>query len=81
MANATIGSAMPDDLVAFTHVALFNPAISTLAEVLRYSHLPEFAGLTLQQLHQHPPVQHYDPRAHGPGTTQELHQTKTSSAP
>ncbi len=32
MANATISSAMPADLVAFAHVALFSPALSTLAE-------------------------------------------------
>jgi len=57
MANAAIGSAMPADLVAFTHMTLFNPALSNLAEVLSHGHLPEFSGLTLQQLHQYPPVQ------------------------
>jgi len=53
--NAAIGRAMPADLVAFAHMALFSPALSTLAKVLHLGHLPEFAGLTLKQLHQHPP--------------------------
>jgi len=54
MANTSIGSATPANLVAFVHVALFSPALSTLAESLWHGHLPEFNGLTLQWLCQHP---------------------------
>jgi len=54
-ANAAVGSATPAELVAFAHAALFSPALSALAKALQSRHLPEFAGLTLQQLHQHPP--------------------------
>jgi len=55
MANAAIGSTTPTDLVAFAHTALFSPALSTLAEVLQWGHLPEFACQTLKWLHKHPP--------------------------
>jgi len=54
-ANAATSTASPANLVAFAHAAMFSPAISTLAEALRCSHLPEFVGLTLQQLLKHPP--------------------------
>ncbi len=54
-ANATVGSATPADLVAFDHAVLFSPALSTLAKALQCRYHPEFASLTLQRLHQHPP--------------------------
>jgi len=54
-ANDAMGSTTPAELVAFAHAALFSPALSTLAKALRRGHLPEFASLTLQRLHQHPP--------------------------
>jgi len=43
------------DLVAFAHAAMFSLALSTLEAVLQGRHLPEFSGLTLQHLQQHPP--------------------------
>jgi len=46
--NAATSAASPANLVAFAHVAMFSPAISTLAEALRCGHLLEFVGLTLQ---------------------------------
>jgi len=54
-ANTTIGAATTADLVAFAHAAMFSPALSTLEEVLQCGHLPEFAGLMLKHLCQHPP--------------------------
>jgi len=41
--------------VAFAHAAMFSLALSALAEGLWCGYLPEFAGLTLDQLQQHPP--------------------------
>jgi len=54
-ANVAIGTAKPAKLVAFVHAAMFSPAFSTLAEALWHGYLPEFAGLTLECLQQHPP--------------------------
>jgi len=54
-AHATIGSATPAELVAFAHTAMFSLMLSTMAATLQCSHLPEFAGVTLKQLQQHPP--------------------------
>jgi len=54
-AHAAIGSPTMADLVAFAHAAMFSPALSTLEAALQCGHLPEFAGLTLQCLRQHPP--------------------------
>jgi len=54
-ANASIDSTSRADLVAFVHAALFSPALSTLAKALCHGHLPEFVGLMLQCLRQHPP--------------------------
>jgi len=48
LVNAAIGGASPADLVAFAHVALFSPVLSTLAEALCWGHLTKYAGLTLQ---------------------------------
>jgi len=53
-ANTALGSATAADLVAFAHAALFSPALSTLEEALRRGHVPEFVGLSLQLLQNHP---------------------------
>ena len=45
-ASAAIGSATPADLVAFSHAALFSPALSTLDQALQKNYLSSLPGLT-----------------------------------
>jgi hypothetical protein len=47
--------AMPANLVAFAHAALFSPALSTLDMALSKGFLPPFMGLSHQTLHKYPP--------------------------
>ena len=53
--HAAIGSMMPADLVAFTHAALFSPALSTLVIALDKGFLTNFPGLTPLLLCKQPP--------------------------
>jgi hypothetical protein len=53
--NATIQSATPAQLVAFSHAALFSPALSTLQSALDKNLLPDFPGLSAASLRKHPP--------------------------
>ena len=52
---AAIGSATPQALVAFSHAALFSPALSTLVTALTKGFLPQMPGLTLTTLRKYPP--------------------------
>jgi hypothetical protein len=54
-ANAALGSATPQDLVAFGHAALFSPALSTLEQALNQDFIDGFPGLTATSLRKHPP--------------------------
>ena len=51
--NAAIGSATLAEIVAFAHVALFSPALSTLSTALTKGCLTNFPGLSLQLLCKH----------------------------
>ncbi len=75
-ANAATSTASLANLVAFAHMAMFSPAISTLAEALRRGHLLEFAGLTLQQLLKHPPQSIAMIKGHLDQEQQNLRSTK-----
>ena len=55
-ANAAIGSATPAQLVAFSHAALFSPALSTLAGALSKGYISGLPGLTSELLRRHPPA-------------------------
>jgi len=77
-ANTALGSANVADLVAFTHAALFSPAMSTLEEALRRGHVPDFAGLSLQTLQKHPPLSNATIKGHLDQTRQNLRSTKTT---
>jgi membrane-associated phospholipid phosphatase len=50
-----VGSATPQALVAFSHAALFSPALSTLTTALVKGFLPPMPGLTLATLCKYPP--------------------------
>ena len=54
-AMGAIGSATPAEIVAFSHAALFSPALSTLEHAVKSGFLTNFPGLTLDQLRKHPP--------------------------
>jgi hypothetical protein len=51
---STIGSATPEELVAFAHAALFSPAPSTLAIALKKGFVHNFPGLTEKTLTKYP---------------------------
>jgi hypothetical protein len=53
--NAAIGSATAAELVAFSHAALYSPALSTLEQALEREFLTSFPGLTKKSLRKHPP--------------------------
>jgi len=53
--NATSDTATPAELVTFAHATMFSPALSTLTEAMWCGYLPEFMGLTLEQLQKYPP--------------------------
>ena len=54
-ACGAIGSATPAEIVAFTHAALFSPALSILEHALTKGFLVNFPGMTLAQVRKHPP--------------------------
>jgi hypothetical protein len=54
-ANGAIGSASPEQLVAFAHAALFPPALSTLDQALAKGYITNFPGLTSKLLRKYPP--------------------------
>lgn len=47
-------STKPADLVAFSHVSLFSPPLTTLAEALRKDYIIGFPGLTKETLAKYP---------------------------
>ena len=53
--NATAGTARPDELIAFSHAALFSPVLSTLEYALRSNFIIHFPGLTVPLLRKYPP--------------------------
>jgi hypothetical protein len=54
-ANAAIGSAKPDELVACAHSSLFSPALSALATALDNNFVTNFPGLSSRTFRKHPP--------------------------
>jgi hypothetical protein len=54
-ANAAIGSAKPDELVARAHSSLFSPALSALATALDNNFVANFPGLSSRTFCKHPP--------------------------
>ena len=54
-AHLALSSMKPVDLVAFSHAALFSPALSTLESALQKNLLLGFPGLSLRTLRAHPP--------------------------
>jgi len=52
---AAVGSATPEQIVAFAHACLFSPVLSTLEAALTKGYLTNFPGLTVTSLHKHPP--------------------------
>jgi hypothetical protein len=50
-----VGSTTPQALVAFSHAALFSPALFTLTTALTKGFLPPMPGRTLATLCKHPP--------------------------
>ena len=53
--NAAIGMPTTADRIAFTHAALFLPALSTLEQALKRGFLTNFPGLTPALLQKYPP--------------------------
>ena len=53
--NAAVGLPSTADRVAFSHAALFSPALSTLLEALNREFLVNFPALTAKNLRKHPP--------------------------
>ena len=75
-------TASPATIVAFAHAALFSPALSTLETALRRNLLPGIAGLTLQGLQRHPPVDSVPMiKGHLDQTRQHQRSTKRVPAP
>jgi len=64
-------------LVAFSHVALFSPALSTLTTALQCNYIPKFAGLTLHCLQLHPPQSIPMHKGHMDQACQNQQSTKT----
>ena len=54
-ANAAIGSATPEQIIAFSHATLFSPALTTLESALKKGYLTNFPGLTAKALRKYPP--------------------------
>ena len=57
-------SAKPAELVAFSHAALFSPAITTLQKALSHKYIHGFPGLTLKSLTKYPPVSEATTKGH-----------------
>ncbi len=76
-ANAALGTASAANLIAFAHMALFSPALSTLEEALCQGHLPEFVGLTLASLQKHPLLLDATIKGHLDQTQMNQQSTKT----
>lgn len=78
-AYGAIGSATPAEIVAFTHAALFSPALSTLEHALTKGFLINFPGMTLAQVRKHPPRSIPMTKGHLDQTRQNQRSTKTTA--
>ena len=76
-ANAAIGSATPEQIVAFSHGALFSPVLSTLETALNKYFLTNFPGLTAKSLRKHPPPSYAMVKGH----LDQVRKNKNSTKP
>jgi hypothetical protein len=51
--NSAIGALKAAELVVYSHVTLFSPAISTLEQALKRGYIRNFPGLTAKTLQRH----------------------------
>jgi hypothetical protein len=78
---SAIGSATPAELVTFAHAALFSPAPSTLAIVLKKGFVQNFPGLTKKTLAKYPPRLYAIVKGHMDQARKNQKSTKTATAP
>ena len=76
-ANAAIGSATPEQIVAFSHASLFSPVLSTLEIALNKCFLTNFPGLTAKALRKHPPPSYAMVKGH----LDQVRKNKSSTKP
>jgi len=72
-ANAALGTPTAADQVAYSHAALYSPALSTLMQALQWGFLINFPGLTAQISS---PIHRDAQRAHGPRTQSKRKESK-----
>ena len=80
-AGAAVGSATPAELVAFTHAAMFSPALSTLEKALNKGYLHNLPGLTATTLRKHPPRSVAMAKGHLDQERKNKQSTKTTRSP
>jgi hypothetical protein len=71
-----VGSATPAQLVAFSHAALWSPALSTLDTALTKGFVSNFPGLSNTTLRKYPPASIPMHKGHMDQTRQNKHSTK-----
>jgi hypothetical protein len=76
-----VGAATPQALVAFSHAALFSPALSTLITALAKAFLLPMPGLTLANLCKYPPKSVVTIKGHLDQICKNLRSTKTLKLP
>ena len=76
--NATIGLPSIAEQVAFSHAALFSPALSTLETALKKRFLVYFPGLSPETLRRHPPRSIPMHKGHMDQVRKGVRSTKTS---
>ena len=77
--NGAIHSATPSELVAFSHAALFSPALSTLHMALERGFLSDIPGLTTKSLAKYPPASFAMVKGHLDQTRKNQRSTKPKS--
>jgi hypothetical protein len=80
-ANAAAGSSKPADLVAFSHAALWSPALSTLEKALEKKYISNIPGLSQQLLRKYPPHSRATVKGHLDQLRQGTKSTKSKSPP
>jgi hypothetical protein len=76
-----VAAATPQALVAFSHAALFSPALSTLTTALAKGFLLPIPGVTLVSLCKYPPKSVATIKGHLDQICKNLHSTKTLKPP
>lgn len=63
-ANAMLGTSSTPTMVAYSHAALFSPALSTLTQALHKGYISNFPGLTLAAIKKYPPQSEATSKGH-----------------